>query len=201
MPNNDTGALGIPQGFNNFGNKISPWDMDYEKSPIAEETTHGITILGGTEPSKILPIGRIQEFDSSGGRWERTVAVVREVGVPETEGTVVSQIPGDMGDPSITMNRIELFNGRFEQALGLSENSFVTLLDQTIPFFLVERKRRGNNVIIYEELVYNGCIFTNLSKAGMSVGGDKTILASATIQYVNVIRTHISMWSPSPAVV
>lgn len=183
-----SGALGLPQGINPYLVRVPIFDLDYDKAPTAEETRHGLMILGGVEPGKVYPLGRTQEWDPSAGISERTVTYIREIGVPETEGAPVGLVPGDMGDPSITIARIELFKGRFEQALGLSDKGFRTVMDQKRPFFLVERKTRGPSKTIYEELLYNGCIFTAIPKSGASVGGDKHIIVNATIAYVNVVR-------------
>jgi hypothetical protein len=141
----------------------------------ATRSDHALTIrVGG------LTIGRIQEWTP---QQNRTITPVYELN-SATSGEVVENVPGNIGGLTITVNRLDLFISKMEQAWGPNFN-ILMLTDQTTPLEIIERWDNPDGSS--ETWRYSGCWFSSLGRTH-SASGDRIVKVNASLMYVRKDR-------------
>lgn len=138
-------------------------------------TDHALSIqVGGTS------IGHIQEWTP---QQSRTVTPVYELKT-DTSGTVIENVPGNIGGLTITVNRFDLYTDRMEQVWGLN-SSIEMLTDQQNQIVVQERWTNPDGTT--EVWTYEGCWFTSLGRTH-SAGADRIVKVNASMMYVKKYR-------------
>lgn len=147
--------------------------------PIPQTTIrsdHAISIRVGGET-----IGRIQDWTP---QQNRTVTPVYELN-SDNSGTVIENVPGNIGGLTVTVNRFDLYTARMEQVWGPNFN-IQMLTDQTIALEITERWQRPDGSV--ESWLYRGCWFTSLGRNHSAVG-DRITKVNASLMYVTKTPT------------
>jgi len=134
-------------------------------------TDHAISIRANAQT-----IGQIQDWTP---QQNRTVTPVFEL-KSDSSGTVVENVPGNIGGLTITVNRFDLYYKRMEQAWGPNYN-MTMLTDQTVSLEVTERWSNPDGTV--ESWIYKGCWFTSLGR-NHSANGDRITKVNASLMYV-----------------
>lgn len=165
---------------NPFGSEALPIDFEHPFAPTSK-TYHGITIeVRGNV------LGRIQSWTVAGA-YNREGDHVYELAA-ERWGKPVDYVPGRATGFNITATVAELWEKELEIQLGIGNNQFDDLIDQTFPFETKEFWFRGN-LGQYRVWTYRGCWLTNANEEAFTVEGNARIIRSFEFNYVSRLLT------------
>jgi hypothetical protein len=133
-------------------------------------TSHGLSIV-----ARGVTIGLIQTW---GVRLSRAVTHLFELN-PTTSGNPVDLVPGNVGDLTLTVRRVDLHAKKMEEAFGGVKLDMLS--DQNNPFELYETWKTPNGSV--EKYVYTGCWFTAIGRT-FDVTGNRVVIAEGTIAYL-----------------
>ncbi len=125
-------------------------------------------------------VGLIQNFNVA--PQSRPLSYLYELN-STTSGEPVERTPQNVGSLSIQVDRYDLYNKKMETAFGTAD--FTMLSDQTEKFQVREVWKNPDGSV--ETYVYLECMFSNIGRR-VSVSGERTIMASATIEYLKRVR-------------
>lgn len=134
-------------------------------------TSHAIAIRSGG-----VTIGQIQSWNPT---QSRQITPTYELN-SATSGDVFENVPGNIQNLTIQVNRYDLFTKKMEQAWG-ADFDIEMLTDQTDPLNIQEKWTNPDNSV--ELYVYSGCWFNSLGRS-MSATGDRIIMVNASLNYV-----------------
>lgn len=131
-------------------------------------------------------VGHIQEWTP---QQSLTITAVYQLGqLPNgiTSGSVVENVPGNIGGLTIGVNRFDLYVDRMEDVWGMGIKGAITMLtDQYKPFEVIERWSMTDelgSVLGTESWIYKGCWFNSLGRTH-SAQGDRITKVNASITY------------------
>lgn len=138
----------------------------------AVRTDHAVSIYA---EGKL--VGYIQEWSP---QQSRGMTPVYELNAASS-GTIVEHVPGNMSNQTVTVNRLDLYNSRMEQAWGPGF-SIQMLSDQFNPLTITEEWSNpdGSTVMV----VYGGCWFQSLGRTH-SAQGDRITKVNASMVYTS----------------
>jgi len=138
-------------------------------------TDHAITIRVDGKT-----IGQIQDWNP---QQSRTVTPTYELN-SATSGSVLENVPGNIGGLTIGVNRYDLYTSKMEEVWGVNFN-IQMLTDQSNPITVQEKwlLPSGGSEI----WVYTGCWFTSLGR-NHSAQGDRITKVNASLMYVRKFR-------------
>lgn len=134
-------------------------------------TSHAITI----KTQSGITIGLIKQWNPV---QNRDVNPIYEINI-QTSGDPLENIPGNMRNLTIKVQRYDLYVMPMERAFGTS--NLVFLSDQNAPFQVQEVWRFPDNS--FEAWVYTGCWFNNIGKNYQS-DDTRMVLVDAGLTYV-----------------
>lgn len=140
----------------------------------AVRTSHAMTIRASG-----LTIGVVQSWQPNMGR---AISPVYELNVA-TSGEPIENVPGNVQNLTINIQRYDLYVRRMEQAFGTP--NFEMLGDQNNPFEVRESWRFPNNAV--EARAYTGCWFSSIGRT-YSATDTRVVNVSATLAYVRRMR-------------
>lgn len=131
-------------------------------------------------------IGHIQDWTP---QQSRTVTPVYELD-DRTSGTVIENVPGNIGGLTIGVNRFDLFLSRMEQVWGIADMNMLT--DQSQSITVREKWRtitdENTGTEQFEYWTYEGVWFTSLGRTH-SASGDRITKVNASFMYVRRVKT------------
>jgi hypothetical protein len=136
-------------------------------------TSHAVAIRANG-----VTIGQIQTWAPS---QNRGVVHTYELN-SATTGEVFENVPGNLSNLTIRVDRYDLYKKKMEQAWG-SSFSIQMLTDQSNPLEISEKWSNPDGST--ELLVYTGCWFTNLGR-NLTANGDRIVSVSASLMYERV---------------
>lgn len=136
-------------------------------------TSHAVAIRANG-----VTIGQIQTWAPSQTRGVTHTFELNSV----TSGEVFENVPGNMSNLTIRVDRYDLYKKKMEQAWGPTF-SIMMLTDQTNPLEISEKWSNPDGST--EMLVYTGCWFTNLGR-NLTANGDRIVNVSASLMYERV---------------
>jgi len=139
-------------------------------------TDHAITIRCNG-----VKVGRIQEWAP---QQSRQATPVYELDA-DNGGAPVDNVPGNLGGLTMTVNRVDLYTVKMEQAWGPGF-SITMLTDQTNPLDIQEKWTNPDGTT--ETWIYRGCWFTSLGR-NHSATGDKITKVNASVAYLTKERS------------
>lgn len=137
-------------------------------------TAHSVTIIAGGKS-----IGLINGWAP---QHDRQISPIYEIN-SETSGLILEQVPGNLQNPQIAVQRYDIWPARMEEVFGTV--SLHMLTNQKSPFVVQERWLTPQNT--QEVWQYNGVWFRSI---GRSLRSDDTriINVSATLVYTYMDR-------------
>jgi len=160
-------------------------------------SSHAVTIkVGG------ITVGMIQSWAPNQARPTMPVYEINAA----TLGDMLERVPMNITGTTISVNRVDLYNNRMEQAWG-PVFDINMLTDQANPFVIKERWQNPQQelsspfdlsgfvgglvgsalspTVTGEDLtiVYSGCYFTSLGR-NLAADGDRVVRVNASIDYV-----------------
>jgi hypothetical protein len=148
----------------------------YDPSAIGASSTmtyHGMTIVVNNSI-----VGRLQTWNPSS--YSRGGTHLWELN-RDTWGRPVDYVPGKADAFTISFERAEIWGAEFERLLGYPE-PWLDLLDQNIPFDMIEYLYKGNEK--YRKWRYKGCWMTGKDYSDYTAEGDAIVKISGNISYV-----------------
>jgi hypothetical protein len=136
-------------------------------------TSHAVAIRANG-----VTIGQIQTWAPSQTRGVTHTFELNSV----TSGEVFENVPGNMSNLTIRVDRYDLYKKKMEQAWGPTF-SIMMLTDQTNPLEISEKWSNPDGST--EMIVYTGCWFTNLGR-NLTANGDRIVNVSASLMYERV---------------
>lgn len=140
-------------------------------------TSHAVSIKADG-----VTVGQIQTWAPT---QSRTVTPTYQLGADIRDyrsGDVYENVPGNVTNLTIRVDRFDLYQSRMEQVWGIAAN-IQMLGQQTASLEIDEMWRHPDQTI--ERYVYSGCWFTSLGRT-LSAVGDRIVNVNATLQYVKV---------------
>jgi len=134
-------------------------------------TDHAISIRANSKT-----IGQIQDWTP---QQSLTVTPVYQLD-SDYSGTVIENVPGNIGGLTITVNRFDLYSTKMEQAWG-TNFSIEMLTDQKVALEITEKWSNPDGT--EEKWLYSGCWFTSLGRNHSAVG-DRITKVNASLMYV-----------------
>ncbi len=148
--------------------------MPINPPTTAVRTSHAMTIRAHG-----LTIGVVQSWQPN---MSRAISPVYELNVA-TSGEPIENVPGNVQNLTINIQRYDLYVRRMEQAFGTP--NFEMLGDQNNPFEVRETWRFPNNAV--EARTYVGCWFSSIGR-NYSATDTRVVNVSATLAYVRRMR-------------
>lgn len=141
-------------------------------------TSHAVAIRSGG-----IVVGMIQSWNPN---QSLTVTPVYQLNSDSTEGTgnVFENVPGNIGGLTVSVNRVDLFTNRMEQAWGTSYD-IQMLTDQKASLEITEKWKSPTNEVT--EYLYTGFYFTSLGRT-ISATDNRIVNVSASASYAKVVR-------------
>jgi hypothetical protein len=134
-------------------------------------TDHAITIRANGET-----VARIQDWAP---QQSRQATPVYELDA-SNGGAPVDLVPGNLAGLTMTVNRVDLYTKKMEQAWG-KDFDITMLTDQNNPLDIQEKWTNPDGTT--ETWIYKNCWFTSLGR-NHSAGGDKITKVNASIAYL-----------------
>jgi len=122
-----------------------------------------------------VTVGMIQTWSV---RLERTITPVYELN-PDTTGEPVDNVPGNIINLRVTVNRVDLYTKKMEQAFGNTDINMLS--DQRNPFEIVETWKNPDGST--EMWMYEGCWFSRIERV-IEVMSDRIIKATGELVYI-----------------
>jgi len=126
-----------------------------------------------------ITIGLLQTWNYA---LKRQVTPVYELN-PDTTGEPVDNVPGNISDLDISVQRVDLYSSKMEEAFGGINLNMLS--DQNNPFEVVEVWKNPDGTV--EQYVYEGCWFTSISRDN-AVSSDRIVKATGSLKYIRRIR-------------
>lgn len=164
---------------NPYSVTATPLDYGVEDAPTSK-TYHGIVLeVGGAV------LGRVQSWHPSGA-YTRDGEHVWELN-NRTWGLPVDYVPGRATGFEVTGTVAELWGAEIEIQLGLSDDQFNNLIEQSRPFTAREYWFRGNS--FYQLFTYRGCWLSDRNEESFSAEGNARVMANFTFRYISRTRS------------
>jgi len=112
----------------------------------------------------------------------RDISAVYELN-PQTSGEPVENVPGNVTNLTISVQRADLYISKMEEAFGGQDISMLS--DQSIPFEVYEVWNNPDGT--REMYVYTDCWFSRIGRRIESTG-DRVVRADAEITYVRRVK-------------